>query len=74
MAQLRGDAELPWEGEGLCRDTRHHLGVFYETVLGMLRRDPAQRATMSDLCAACDNVVHSSTTVGTGHSAAAAVA
>ena len=62
-AQLRGDAELPWEGDRFAADTRQ-LGVFREAVLGLLRRDPAQRATVEDLCGACTSVVTSQTTIG----------
>ena len=65
LAQLRGDAELPWEGDRLTDEARHQLGVFRGAVLGLLCRDPAQRASVSELCSACDNVVASQTTVGT---------
>lgn len=62
-AQLRGDKELPWEGERLCQKTRRQLGIFCRAVLGLLHRDPAQRARMDDFCDTCNDVVMSSTTM-----------
>ena len=63
-AQLRGEAELPWEGERLCQQTRQRLGIFCKGVLGLLQRDPAQRARMTDFCNTCNDVVMTNTTVG----------
>lgn len=62
-AQLRGEADLPWEGSRLA-DAAKQLGVFKKAVLGLLRRDPVQRATVEDLCGACNDVVASQTTSG----------
>lgn len=62
-AQLRGEGELPWEGEQLCQDTRRQLGIFCRAVLGLLHREPAQRAGMSDFCDTCNDVVMSHTTM-----------
>lgn len=63
-AQLRGVMKLPWEAGRLTDGTLQQLGVFRQAVLGLLRRDPAQRVTVQALCAVCDNVVSSQTTVG----------
>ena len=61
-AQLLGHAELPWEGGRLDAATMRCLGVLHDPVLGLLRRDPAQRSTMSAFCSACLAIVASNTT------------
>eukprot|EP00892_Ulva_mutabilis_P002164 jgi/Ulvmu1/11949/UM082_0028.1 len=62
-AQLLGQAPLPWEGDRLCAETRHKLGIFCSAVLGLLRREPAKRDAMQDFCNTCNDVVMSHTTV-----------
>lgn len=61
-AQLRGEAALPWEGRRLCQETRRCLGIFCTAVLGLLKRDPAQRACMADFCKTCNDIVMTNTT------------
>ena len=51
-AQLRGEAPLPWEGARLDAAVEQKLGVFRDSVLALLRRDPTQRATMQAFCSA----------------------
>lgn len=62
IAQLRGFQKLPWEDGRITEGTLRQLGVFREPVLGLLRRDSAQRATPQDLCTVCEQVVMSQTT------------
>ena len=59
--QLRGQQELPWEGERLRSrpDLRKRLGVFKRPVLALLHRDPVKRASMIDFCTACDTLFSS---------------
>lgn len=59
--QLRGEQELPWEGERLRSrpDLRKRLGVFKHPVLALLHRDPVRRASMTDFCLACDTLFSS---------------
>lgn len=64
-AQLRGDVPFPWEAGSLRSDTRRQLGVFRKPVLELLRRDPAERASSQDFCAACLAIVSKSTTTTT---------
>ena len=61
-AQLLGQAELPWEGSRLDTATLRCLGVLHDLVLGLLRRDPAQRSTMQTFCTDCNAIVASATT------------
>lgn len=65
LARLRGEAELPWEGDLAAKNAtaRRRLGLFREPVLALLRRDPAQRATLSDFCRTANTVFSSPTTI-----------
>eukprot|EP00892_Ulva_mutabilis_P002848 jgi/Ulvmu1/12564/UM091_0005.1 len=65
-AQLRGETLLPWEGDNLRSDVRRKLGIFREPVLGLLRRNPHERASMQAFCDTCNDLVTSSTTM-VGH-------
>lgn len=58
VAQLRGQQELPWEGERLRSHpaVRKRLGVFKNPVLALLHRDPVRRASMEDFCGACNSL------------------
>lgn len=44
VAQLVGEEKLPWEGKGREKEMLRNAGRFKGAVLGLLRRDPAQRA------------------------------
>lgn len=61
MAQLLAEQELPWEGQRLRSRpaVRKRLGVFKKPVLALLHRNPAQRSSMHDFCAACDSLFSS---------------
>eukprot|EP00892_Ulva_mutabilis_P003267 jgi/Ulvmu1/1311/UM011_0039.1 len=67
VEKLRGVQELPWEGDLAEKDptARRRLGLFREPVLGLLHRDPAQRATLADFCRTANSVFSSPTTVAT---------
>lgn len=60
--QLRGEAELPWEGDRLAPDLRRRLGTLKVPVLGMLHRDPAQRWTCEQFWRALHAVFSGQTT------------
>eukprot|EP00892_Ulva_mutabilis_P012610 jgi/Ulvmu1/9721/UM055_0060.1 len=60
--QLRGDAELPWEGERLTQDMRRRLGSLKDAVLGMLCREPAARWTCEQFWRALHTVFSGHTT------------
>lgn len=55
MAQLKGEQELPWEGERFRTHPtdRRRLGVFRQQVLALLDRQPERRATMAEFCDSC---------------------
>lgn len=46
-------AQLPWEKEGQKEDILKALGVLAQPVLGLLRRDPAQRTPALEFCRSC---------------------
>ena len=55
IAQLMGEAQLPWEGANLTMEHKERLGVLRKAVLQLLERDPARRPSMrafSDKCRA----------------------
>eukprot|EP00892_Ulva_mutabilis_P002845 jgi/Ulvmu1/12561/UM091_0002.1 len=68
MQQLRGEVELPWEGERFRAHptARRRLGVFRQPVLALLARAPAQRASMAQFCDSCHRLFTSPTTVENG--------
>lgn len=54
--------KLPWEG-ALLPTVRRQLGVFKDSVLKLLARDPAERPSMEQFCISCDRVLAGSTSV-----------
>lgn len=55
VAALRGDEQLPWEGE-LSEETCRKLGIFANLVVAMLSRDPVERPSMHDVHASIVNL------------------
>lgn len=53
-AALRGDEQLPWEGE-LTGEVSRRLGAMQAPVLAMLARDPSLRPSMQ---AVHDSIMH----------------
>jgi serine/threonine protein kinase len=53
IAQLVGEAELPWEGQNLTMEQRGRLGVLRKPVLQMLDRDAARRPSMRAFADKC---------------------
>lgn len=45
VASLKGDEELPWEGE-LSVEVNRKLGALRAPILSMLQRDPSLRPSM----------------------------
>eukprot|EP00892_Ulva_mutabilis_P012607 jgi/Ulvmu1/9719/UM055_0057.1 len=63
--QLRGDAELPWEGSRFTPEVRKQLGAFKTPILAMLTRDPARRSSCRQLAEALQSVFLTPTTTTT---------
>eukprot|EP00892_Ulva_mutabilis_P012074 jgi/Ulvmu1/9239/UM005_0339.1 len=61
MQQLRGEGELPWEGERYRAHPtdRRRLGVFRQPVLALLARAPQERATIAQFCSSCERLFSS---------------
>jgi hypothetical protein len=59
----KGNELLPWEGHRLTPATRQQLGIFKDTLLNLLHRDPARRPSMKEFCRSCNRVLSGSTSV-----------
>ena len=55
VRQLRGEADLPWEGANLKSEERK-LGRMKEPVLALLHRDPAHRMTATQFVRECNSM------------------
>lgn len=55
VSQLRGESDLPWEGERLSKVERK-LGKMRGPVLALLNRDPAQRMTAAQFVRECNSL------------------
>lgn len=53
---------LPWEGT-MTADARKQLGIFRDTILQLLLREPVHRPSMKQFCLSCERVLAGSTTV-----------
>lgn len=53
VKSLRGELDLPWEGENLPKVERK-LGKMREPVLALLHRDPSQRMTVAEFVRECN--------------------
>ena len=62
MQQLQGDDDLPWEGEQNSA-ARKKLGIFRQSIMSLLKRDPAERSSLATFCNACQQVFSSTATV-----------
>ena len=60
LRQLRGDDDLPWEGE-LGSSARKKLGIFEQPILAL--REPSERKSLAGFCEACQDVFSSASTV-----------
>jgi hypothetical protein len=69
VAQLLGQAKLPWET--MTAEDRHKLGAFRKPILALLNRDPAKRPTMPDFYNNCNAIFSTSTTYTPGNAAMA---
>ena len=52
---LWGKLPLPGEGEG-GREAAHKMGAFRDPVFRLLHRDPAERSSLRDFHAACNQL------------------
>jgi hypothetical protein len=59
MDQIEGcnGKQLPWEGENLSDVKGRCLGLFRESVLMLLRRDPSKRPSMEQFYKHCENML-----------------
>ena len=55
------EKQLPWEEEKNRAYFRKKLGMFRNTLLQLVHRDPAGRPTMQQFSAACENILVKST-------------
>lgn len=55
--------ELPWEGACMTPANKRRLGVFRNSLMALLARDPSQRPSMERFCETCDRVLAGSTTL-----------
>lgn len=62
MNEITGSGPLPWEEERITPVHRRHVGIFYGTLLTLLARDPEERPSMREVCAACNRLLSSTTT------------
>jgi hypothetical protein len=53
----RNGKQLPWEGASLSVHSKTCLGLFRESLLMLLSRDPAMRPSMKQFYRSCDNVL-----------------
>jgi hypothetical protein len=52
---------LPWEGDNMTAETRSCLGLFKESLLTLLSRDPALRPSMDLFHTTCANMLAGNT-------------
>jgi hypothetical protein len=56
VSQLKGEADLPWEGQRADPETLRKLRALRGPVLQLLARDPARRPTLKAFCNMCDDI------------------
>jgi hypothetical protein len=56
IKQLKGDAELPWEGERGDPEVLRKLRSLRGPILSLLERDPTKRSSMTTFCEQCDDI------------------
>ena len=54
---------LPWEGACMTVSNKRKLGVFRNSIVALLSRDPSRRPSMATFCDACNRVLAGSITV-----------
>lgn len=65
MDQIQGvnGQKMAWEGSKLTSKKRNALGVFRNSLLKLLNREPALRPSMAEFCDTCNRVLTGGTTV-----------
>jgi hypothetical protein len=58
MDQIEGcnDKQLPWEGESLSAEVKSRLGVFKDSLMMLLSRDPTMRPSMEEFHKSCEGL------------------
>ena len=64
ISQLKGEAELPWEGDRAKPDVMRKLRTLRRPVMALLDRDPTNRPTMMKFCDQCDDIFGTRTLKG----------
>lgn len=64
IAQLKGNAELPWEGERANPETLRKLRTLRRPVMALLERDPSLRPSLMRFCDQCDDIFGTRTLKG----------
>lgn len=57
IAQLMGEAQLPWEGANLTMEHKGRLGVLRKAVLQLLDRDPSRRSPLRSFAEKCKSLI-----------------
>lgn len=57
MAQLAGEAALPWEDARFGPSVLRRFGLFKEACLELLHRDPLKRPSMREFTRICRQVL-----------------
>jgi hypothetical protein len=50
IAQLKGEAELPWEGERAEPEVLRKMRTLRRPIMSLLERDPEKRPSMMKFC------------------------
>ena len=61
VAQIVGEAPLPWEEEGREKELLKRAGRFRHAVMQLLVRDPEERCTIDTFMQQCANVLSTTT-------------
>ena len=59
----RQDGTLPWEDACMTATYSRRLGVFRNSLMALVSRDPSQRPSLAHFCATCHRVLAGSTSV-----------
>ena len=57
IAQIAGEAPLPWEDPATAPAILKRFGLFKEVILELLERDPDARPSMADFMRSCRQVL-----------------
>jgi hypothetical protein len=64
IAQLKGEADLPWEGERADPEVLRKMRTLRRPIMSLLERDPEKRPSMAKFCDQCDDIFGTRTLKG----------